>query len=503
MENNGVLKAAVYCRLSRDDGYFDESESITNQKMLLTEYCLKMKWEIYDIYCDDDYSGLDNSRPDFNRLINDAQKGKFDIVICKNQSRFSRDMETVERYIHNLFPIWKIRFIGVVDNADNFDRYGKKARQINGLINEWYCEDISENVKAALNIKKRNGQYLGFWCPYGYRLKSGDSRKLEIDPEPAEVVKRIFNQYCKGVSIKEICCELTKDKIKTPYEYKQSLGINYFNPAVKKENAGIWSTSTVRKILKDRTYTGALIQGREKKVSYKSRKIVLTPPDEWIVVENCHKGIIDDSIFKKVAEIMALRQKKPLKAKACADLAGKVYCSNCGSRLNINNCHGVIYLRCPKSARKSGCEMKSVKYAEVEKAIKNSVCRIIDDYADTDRIWRKYSEYIQQEYEVTAQEAVRKSNMAKNALVMAYMDFGEGKLSSESFELIKQKAENDITFFELQKEKICCIDYEMFSKVLRDIKENISFSIINSFISRVEAGSLNSGERSLNIHWRF
>ena len=135
-------KAAIYCRLSEEDRNkqfeTDDSVSIQNQKAMLIQYAMEQGWEIYDIYCDDDYTGSDRKRPAFNRLLTDAQKHCFQIVLCKTQSRFTRELELVEKYIHGLFPIWGIRFVSIVDNADTNNKGNKKSRQINGLVNEWY-----------------------------------------------------------------------------------------------------------------------------------------------------------------------------------------------------------------------------------------------------------------------------------------------------------------------------------------------------------------------------
>ena len=149
-------------------------------------------WDIYAIYCDEDFSGIDSDRPDFNRMIQAAKQKKFQIILCKTQSRFTRDMELVEKYIHGLFPIWGIRFIAVADNADTEVKGNKKARQINGLVNEWYLEDLSENVRMVFDLKRREGKYIGGFPIYGYRKDPVDKNHIIPDPEAAEVVRQIF-----------------------------------------------------------------------------------------------------------------------------------------------------------------------------------------------------------------------------------------------------------------------------------------------------------------------
>ena len=147
-------RVGIYCRLSDEDRFKkdknDDSESIANQKSMLLKYALNKNWEVVNVYSDDDYSGADINRPKFNELLKDCEEGKIDIVLCKTQSRFSRDMEIVEKYIHNKFIEWGIRFVSIVDNADTQVKGNKKARQINGLINEWYLEDLSDNIRSSL-----------------------------------------------------------------------------------------------------------------------------------------------------------------------------------------------------------------------------------------------------------------------------------------------------------------------------------------------------------------
>ena len=185
---------AIYCRLSKED--LDEnkidnlSRSIQNQKSMLTDFAEINGWQIFDIYCDDNLSGVARDRPEFNRLIRDASLRKFNIILCKNQSRFTRDMQLVEKYIHGLFPIWGIRFVGMVDGADTSVKGNKKARQINGLVNQWYLENLSDNIKATLKLKRIRGKYTGSVLPYGYRPDPDDINCFIIDPVAASVVKQ-------------------------------------------------------------------------------------------------------------------------------------------------------------------------------------------------------------------------------------------------------------------------------------------------------------------------
>ena len=187
-------RAALYLRLSKEDRdkltKGDDSASIKNQRLLLTDFALQQDYQIAEVYSDDDESGLFDTRPDFERMITDAKLGKFDIVIAKSQSRFSRNMEHIEKYLHRDFPNLGIRFIGVVDGADTFNMGNKKSRQINGLVNEWYCEDLSGNIRSAFRAKMKAGQYLGASCPYGYIKDPKNHNHLIVDEYAAEVGKK-------------------------------------------------------------------------------------------------------------------------------------------------------------------------------------------------------------------------------------------------------------------------------------------------------------------------
>ena len=207
------MRAAIYCRLSEEDkGKADgaDSGSIQNQKMLLTQYADAQGWEIYDIYSDDDYAGADRNRPEFNRLLKDAEAKNFDVVLCKTQSRFTRELELVEKYIHGLFPIWGIRFVSVADNCDTDDPGNKKTRQINGLVNEWYLEDMSESIKSVLNSRRSLGLHIGSSAPYGYAKDPAQKGHLIIDEEKAFTVREVFSLFACGGMPRYPACSKTR-----------------------------------------------------------------------------------------------------------------------------------------------------------------------------------------------------------------------------------------------------------------------------------------------------
>ena len=289
------MKVAIYCRLSEEDknklSKDDDSESIQNQKSMLIEYAVQKEWEIYNIYSDDDYTGSDRNRPAFNQLLKDAESHKFDIVLCKTQSRFTRELEIVEKYIHGLFPIWNIRFVSIVDNADTENKGNKKARQINGLINEWYLEDMSDNIKSVLTNKRRNGVHIGAFALYGYQKDPHQKGHLIVDEEAAQVVREVFTLFSQGMGKSAIARYLNEKGIPNPTEYKRMHGLRYKQPVTKQST--LWKYFAVADMLVNEIYIGNMVQGKYGSVSYKSKKNKPIPKEQWIRVEGTHEPIID------------------------------------------------------------------------------------------------------------------------------------------------------------------------------------------------------------------
>lgn len=353
------MKAAIYCRLSKEDeDKIGESESIQNQKSMLLQYALEKGFDIYQIYSDEDYSGIDRNRPAFNSMIQAASEHKFDVVLAKTQSRFTRDMELVEKYLHGKFMEWGIRFIAVVDHVDTNDTANKKSRQINGLINEWYLEDLSTNVRSVLDHKRKEGLFIGSFARYGYCKDPNAKGKLIIDPEAAEVVRRIFSMALNGIGAHKIARILNDEKIPSPTAYKQLHGIHY-RSALKNTNAALWSSPTVYQILHDQVYIGNMVQGKHKKISYKSEKTIWLPKSQWIVVENTHEAIIEREMFETVQRMMQERTRSgekgtihPLAKKWFVDAVAAAWSKLAVSRERMEHKDAMFAAGCTSAHRK-------------------------------------------------------------------------------------------------------------------------------------------------------
>ena len=322
--------AALYARLSQEDrnklSRDDESESIINQQNILTDYCKRNGFEIYDIYKDEDFSGSDRERPEFNRMISDARKKRFNTIICKTQSRFARDMELIEKYVNGLFPIWGIRFISVVDNGDTMNRANRKTRQIFALTDQWYLEDLSENIRATLSNKRRQGLWVGAFAPFGYIKDPQNKNRLIIDDEAANTVRYIFRLYLNGMGVTSIARKLNAENITNPATYKKQHEQSFQN--IHRDCSDMWHTYSVQRILSNQIYIGNTVQGRQEKVSYKSSKQRQKPSSEWDIVENTHEAIISREVWDKAQKLRKEKLKSGKTGKPNV-LAGKVRCLNC------------------------------------------------------------------------------------------------------------------------------------------------------------------------------
>ncbi len=371
-------RAVLYLRLSKEDLHKiregDDSASIKNQRLMLMEYALSMGYQITDVYSDDDESGLYDSRPGFERMMEDARLGKFNIVIAKSQSRFSRNMEHIEKYLHHDFPLLGIRFIGVADNADTENLGNKKARQINGLVNEWYCEDLSDNIRSVFKAKMKAGQFLGSSCPYGYRKDPKDHNHLLIDEYAASIVRRIFDLYLEGYGKGKIAAMLSAEGVLIPTRYKQEvLGVSYSNSRLLPQTQA-WSYQTIHTILGNPVYTGTLVQNKYNKLSYKDKRKVKMPKESWIIAENTHEPIIDKHTFALVQELSGQRTKAVHTVPNCL-FSGKLFCADCKKSMERlyarHGERGFIGYVC-KTYKKQGkrfCESHKILKEELEQAV--------------------------------------------------------------------------------------------------------------------------------------
>ena len=383
-------KVAIYCRLSEEDRdkkqETDDSNSIQNQKAMLVEYSIQHGWEVYDIYSDDNYAGSNRNRPEFNRLLDDAKAHKFDIVLCKSQSRFTRELELVERYINGLFPIWGIRFISLVDNADTANKGNKKSRQINGLVNEWYLEDMSENIRAVLTNRRKNGFHIGAFPVYGYQKDPDQKGHLIIDEEAAVIVREVFTLFSQGHGKTAIARMLNERGVPNPTEYKRLHGLRYQQP--KRKNSTLWKYFAISHMLTNEIYIGNMVQGKYGSVSYKTKQNKPRSKEDWYRVEGTHEAIIDRDLWDRVQRIVASRA-KPFDVGTVGLFARKVRCAHCGYTMRSSKNHGKHYLQCSnRHVAKDACIGSFIAVDKLEKIVIQELNALSQRYLDQDELER-------------------------------------------------------------------------------------------------------------------
>ena len=437
--NEKKLKVAIYCRLSEEDrdkeSEEEDSRSIQNQKIILTEYAVKQGWDIEGVYSDDDYTGADRNRPKFNRILKLAENREIDIILCKSQSRFTRELELVEKYINGLFVEWGIRFIGLVDNADTEVKGNKKSRQINGLVNEWYLEDLSENIKSILKSKREKGLHTGGLCLYGYKKDLAQKGHLIIDPISAEVVKEVFHLYNQGYGKTAIARLLNDRGIPNPTQYKLEQGIMYRKP--KNKLGTLWKYSSISDMLSNEMYIGNMVQGKYGSISYKSKKNKPKQRKDWVIVKNTHEPIIDIDLWNSVQEKIN-KNFKPFTGGKIGIFAKKCKCKYCGYILKTSKTRNDRYLRCPtRQVDKSCCIGSIISENALKRTVLKELNLLIQKYLNVEGLEEEIIlKKIKDDKEKKQKEIIEyQSNITKKSkLIQAlYIDKVNGIISEEQF----------------------------------------------------------------------
>lgn len=518
------MKVAIYPRLSEEDrnkkNQTDESESIQNQKSMLIEYAINQGWEIYDIYTDEDYTGADRNRPEFNRLLKDAEARKFDIVLCKTQSRFTRELELVEKYIHGLFPIWGIRFVSIVDHADTNVRGNKKARQINGLINEWYLEDLSENIKSVFNNKRKNGVHIGAFALYGYLKDPEQKGHLIIDEEAAQIVREVFTLFANGYGKTAIARMLNDRGIPNPTEYKRQKGLRYKQP--KSKCSTLWKYFAISHMLTNEIYIGNMVQGKYGSISYKTKINKPRPKEDWYRVENTHEPIIDRDLWDKVQALIK-EKSKPFSNGQIGLFARKVKCMQCGYTLRTNKLtSGKRYLKCStRHVSKDACDGCMISVDSLEEIVLKELQELSSKYLDENYIEEhtEFNNRISEQIKIKdnlISEYERKSIECSEGIKNLYLDKVKGLITEDVFidltkDLHADKKTIEETILSLS-EQVENLKNKLGNAKSKEehIKEytnvqKLTREIVDSMIDYIEVGKRIPGtrERPVNIYWNF
>lgn len=521
------MKVAIYCRLSEEDRNkqfeTDDSNSIQNQKAMLLQYAMEQGWELYNIYSDDDYTGSDRRRPEFNRLLKDAEQQRFDIILCKTQSRFTRELELVEKYIHGLFPIWGIRFISIVDNADTANKGNKKSRQINGLVNEWYLEDMSDNIRSVLTSRRKNGFHIGAFALYGYKKDPNQKGHLIIDEEAAAVVREVFTLFAQGYGKTAIARMLNDRGIPNPTEYKRLHGLRYQQPKTK--NSTLWKYFAISDMLVNEIYIGNMVQGKYGSVSYKTKQNKPRPKSEWYIVEGTHEAIIDRELWDRVQALVAQRA-KPFDVGTIGLFARKVRCANCDYVMRSSKTAlqrgGKHYLQCSnRHVAKDACIGSFISVDRLERLVIDELNRLSAEYLDKDELEQniEFCKNLQEKKDrLSADLTAYRKKVAEysKGIQDLYMDKVKGLISasdfagmSKGFSAERDRLERVIANGEKQlaelDEKIAAGDNRRELIENYTNLEHLTREIVEALIDYISVGKRIPGTRDvpIEIHWNF
>ena len=386
---NKIWNATLYLRLSRDDGDKEESNSITGQRELLRDY-ISQRPELreFAVRVDDGFSGSTFERPSFQKMIEDVKAGRTDCIIVKDLSRFGRNYLDAGEYIEKIFPFLGVRFIAVNDNYDSLG--DKKASDdliipFKNLINEAYCRDISVKIRSQLEIKRKNGQFLGSFAAFGYLKDEQNKNKLVVDQYAADIVRDIFKWKLEGVSPQDIADALNKLGVLSPMEYKRSLGMK-FTTSFKTNSKALWSAGTVIRVLKNPIYTGVLVQGKETTPSYKVHKRITKDESEWSVIEDSHEAIISKIDFDSVQKVLKCDTRRSPGGKAVGLFSGMIFCGDCGASMVRKTVPAgdkkYVYYICSAHKQDKSCSPHRIRDNTLEEIVLDSLKQHISEVVD-------------------------------------------------------------------------------------------------------------------------
>lgn len=452
-----VWRVAVYIRLSREDGE-DESLSVVNQRKVIADY-LEQKFSgehvIAGWYIDDGISGTDYDRPAFQRMMRDVEEGRADCVICKTLSRAFRNYSDQGYFLENVFPRLGIRFISIsapaVDSFTNPEAISGLEVPITGLMNDRFAAQTSDAIRRTFDAKRKRGEFIGAFAPYGYEKDSENKNKLVIDEVAAQVVRDIFLWFVQeGMSKAGIVKRLNERGIPNPSAYKRAKGMKYCNPSTPIADS-LWSPKTVGGCLQNPVYCGSMVQGKQKVISYKVHDRVAMPRDKWYVVPKTHEPLVSDILFDQ-AQDLCLRGTRTANGEAALSLfAGFIRCWDCKKALYRRPSKGYVYYVCRTFGEKSKsqCTKHSIRADVLEGVVLAAVrMQILLAAQVSETLARLSDEPLPQTKTSRFDELLHGHRLEaaklRNALDSLYLDWKNGDISKADHRRMKDKFDGQL-----------------------------------------------------------
>lgn len=528
---NQIGITALYCRLSRDDGTESESNSIGNQKKLLSQKAKEMGLTDTKYYVDDGYTGTNFNRPGFQQLIDDIEIGLVSAVMVKDLSRLGRDYVSVGNYTDSYFPEHNVRFIAVNDAIDS-DEGESEIAPFKNILNEMYARDISKKIRSSHRLRGSMGEPLS-QPPYGYMKSPENKKKWIIDPEAATVVKSIFKMCLDGKGNETFARELQENKVLIPMAYWRSKGLNRGGKKTQ-TNPYKWCKTTIQKILSQQEYCGDIINFKTYSKSFKNKRRIENSKENWAVFKNVNEPIIDRETFETVQKFISkTKRRTPKKENGERSIFnGLIYCGDCHSKMRYHTSTSnkeIHYFTCSdnKVDYRGNCPGRHYVRADaLEEVVKLELRRLaemleIDESYFAQLLLRKNDEEREKDkkfLESELQKAIARSNTVSQLYEKLYEDNVIGKVSDEWFVELSHKYEKERmdlkakiadTRYKIEELKNNNSEYEKFISAIRRFMQmgNLTSPLLRELIDHIDIfeteGTGKSRTQRIVIYYRF
>jgi len=510
-----IYKAAAYARASKDD---NTSDTIENQIDLINNFVkTKSDIEIVSIREDSGFSGISLIRPSFIKMMEDIESKKINCVIIKDLSRLGRNYIEVGELLEVVFPQNDIRVIAVTDNYDSLNPRTDAdyiLLPFKNIINEQYLRDFSLNIRRVLDNKRKNGQFIANFAPYGYKRDPNDKHKLIIDEHAAQVVRQIFKLKIEGYSAFRIANWLNDTGEPTPAERKKN-ETNYINPFQKHDKAR-WNAKYIINTLSNPMYIGALVQGKETTPSYKIKKRISKPESEWHIIHDSHEPIISKRDFDTVGILLKQDTRISTKTDKIYPLSGYACCGDCGNSMKRVVKGNYVYYVCASSIKKGVCSAHGIREHEFENLIKDAISKqvaLIVDITGAFDLARTNFHLLKRNinFNEKIKERENEIEFCKNSKGSLYDDYKKGLISSDDLVKFAKQYESRITAAKQAIRKLKTeIELLLMNKSNEDhpwiehIKKHKNLPELNrqAVVSIIERIVVNSGKR-IQIYFRY
>ena len=512
----GSFRAAIYCRLSKDDDLDGESASIANQRDMLEHYCEKQGWEVVEVYQDDGYTGLNMERPDLKRMIKAIERRQVNLVITKDLSRLGRNYLQTGYLIEDFFPRNGVRYIAMNDGIDTL-RENNDIAPFKNILNEMYSKDISKKVHSSYLLKAQKGEFTGCVAPFGYRKDPEDKNHLLVDEETAPIVRQIFRWALEGHGPNFIRRRLEEQKVPCPTWWNRERGIRNVRTKWEKQDPVngryMWDFSVIKDILMNPVYAGA-IASQKKDYRFKIGTIGEKKPQDWIVVEQRHEPLIDRKSFAIVQDKLKSRQ-RPRQNGETSLFAGLIKCGECGKSLTIRTTHAkhpqqIYACKTYGAFGKTHCSQHRVEYDTLYRLVLNKIRECASTaLMDGEAIAGKLTDTCEAEqkgqreaWERSLAKDEERIEVLEKMVLRLYEDMMAGRISDTNFNLMLGRTQTEQAELKARVEE-ARKKLSDEAKIENDARQWIDAIQEYADITELDAATLNRLIKEIVVHERI